>query len=45
MYSFLLARIGPRAAFWLTTAWYVGLLILVAFTFNGPAAEFRYGHL
>jgi hypothetical protein len=45
MYAFLRRRLGPRAAFWLTALWYACLLVLVVLTFNGPAADFRYGHL
>lgn len=45
MYSFLLQRLGARPAYWLTAAWYVGLIVLVILTFTGPAAEFRYGNL
>lgn len=45
MYSFLLRHVGPRWSFWLTAGWYVVLIILVVLTFDGPAADFRYGHL
>lgn len=45
MYFFLLRRLGSTAAWWLTLAWYVVLMILVILSFAVPEAEFRYGSI
>lgn len=45
MYSFLMRRFGPAAAWWLTLAWYVVLTVLVILSFAVPEAEFRYGNI